>query len=87
MPVIIKNLTNRPVLLRLNSGSTLHIAPRQISGECADGDIQNNPMVEKLQQRLVISLEPIKAPKKKTESAEEKAESPRKKKASAKANQ
>ncbi len=78
----IKNLTNRPVLLRLNSGSTLHIAPRQMSGECTDGDVRNNHMIQKLLDRRVLSMLTVKSQKKKTESP--KTESLKKKTESAK---
>ncbi len=72
MSVKFENLTNRPVLLRLNSGSTLHIAPRQVSAECMDGDVQNNQMLQKLLGRRVLSRLPVKSKQKKKESAKEK---------------
>ncbi len=57
MPVKIENLTTRPVLLRLNSGQTLHLAPRTISAEVYDVEVENNPKVQKLQDRCVIDLQ------------------------------
>lgn len=63
-----KNCTNRPVLLRLNSGSTMHIAPNQVSGECTEGDVRNNPIIQKLLDRRVLSVHTVKSQKKQTES-------------------
>jgi hypothetical protein len=56
MPITIENLTNRPVLLRMNSGQTLHLSPRTTSGEIVDADVQNNAKVQKLEGRRVIAL-------------------------------
>ncbi len=68
MPVKINNLTNRPVSLRLKSGATLHIAPRQISGECMEGDVRNNHIIQKLLARHVLSMLTVKSQKKKIKS-------------------
>lgn len=57
MHVIIKNLTNRPVLLRLNSGQTLHLAPLKTSAEVMEVEVKDNPKVEKLEERHIISLQ------------------------------
>ncbi len=65
----IKNLTNRPVLLRLNSGATLHIAPHQISGDCMEVEVRNNQIIQKLLARQVLSIHTVKSQKKKTESS------------------
>lgn len=59
MPVTIENLTNRPVLLRLNSGQTLHLAPRTTSGEILDVEVKSNAKVQKLEGRRVITLHKI----------------------------
>lgn len=53
MPVKIENLTMKPVLLRLNSGKTLHISPRATI-EIMDVEVEKNAMVEKLCDRRVI---------------------------------
>lgn len=60
MPVTIENLTNRPVLLRLNSGETLHLAPRLTSGALADVEVEANAKVEKLLGQQVIAIHPVK---------------------------
>lgn len=56
MHVTIENLTNRPILLRCNSGETLHVAPRTISAEIPDVEVRNNPKVQKLLDLHVITL-------------------------------
>ena len=54
MPVKIENLTDRPVFLRLNSGKTLHLAPRATTKEILDVEGTNNDKVKKLHDRHVI---------------------------------
>lgn len=56
MHVKIKNLTNRPVLLRCNSGETLHIPPNTTLEKIPDIEIKNNPEVRKLKDRHVIAV-------------------------------
>jgi hypothetical protein len=51
----IENLTNRPVLLRCNSGEALHIAPRATSADIPDVEVKGNRTVEKLKDRHVIA--------------------------------
>ena len=59
MPVTIENLTMQLVLLRLNSGQTLHIAPRITSEEIMDVEVENNAKVQKLKERHVIAVHPV----------------------------
>jgi len=59
MSVKIENVTNRPVLLRLNSGKTLHLAPNTTSTEILEVDVNNNSKVHKLQDRKVIALHKV----------------------------
>ncbi len=56
MPVQISNLTQKLVLIRLNSGQTVHIGARQQS-EFADADVKDNPMVKKIAEKNIISVE------------------------------
>jgi hypothetical protein len=56
MPVEIKNLTQRPVLMRLNSGATLHLSPGMTSDAIVEEEIDRNEKVAKLQSRHVIAL-------------------------------
>jgi hypothetical protein len=59
MPYKIENLTMRPVLLPLISGQTLRLAPRETSSELKDVEVKNNPKVQKLQERCVITLHEV----------------------------
>ncbi|MCP4428740.1 MAG: hypothetical protein GY803_30005 [Chloroflexi bacterium] len=78
MPVKIENITSRPVLLRLNSGQTLHLAPRKTSEEIREVEVSNNAKVQKLQERHVIALR--KAPKPKKRAGRRAKSSPQKEK-------
>ena len=60
MSVFIENLTNRPVLLRLNSGQTLHLAPRATSRKISEIEVTKNLKVQKLQNRHIIALHKVK---------------------------
>lgn len=55
MQIKIKNLTKRPVLLRLNSGKTLHIAPESTSSEIWEQDVRGNKKMEKLKNLNIVS--------------------------------
>ena len=57
MSVKIRNLTNELVLVRCNSGVTLHIAPRAESEELMDVEVAQNPSVQKLLDRHVVALQ------------------------------
>ena len=59
MPVNIENLTSRPVLLRLNSGRTLHLAPGATSSEIRGVEVNKNDKVKKLRARRVIALHEV----------------------------
>jgi len=54
MPVKIENLTDRPVLLRLNSGKTLHLAPHETSPEVRDAEVKGNDKFNKLKDKLHV---------------------------------
>ena len=58
MSVKIENLTARPVLLRFNSGRTLHLGSRATSEEVLK--VELSIKVEKLQKRHVIALHDVK---------------------------
>lgn len=55
----IKNLTRRPVSLRLNSGMTLHLSPGTTSPKIDDVEVQSNAEMQKLQDRRIIELSEI----------------------------
>jgi hypothetical protein len=57
MSVRITNLTNRPVIFSLSSGTTLHLSPRATSSDLPDVEIKNNAKVEKLQRQFIISVD------------------------------
>ena len=54
--VTIENRARRPVSVRLNSGVVLHLPPGASSPELVDAEVQSNSEIQKLQDRLVISL-------------------------------
>ena len=56
MPVKITNLSNRPLVLTLSTGSTLHLAPRATSAELTDVEVKNNAKLDKLKDQFVISI-------------------------------
>jgi hypothetical protein len=55
----IKNLSNRTVSIRCNSGETRHIPPRAVSSEIPEVELNNNLTVEKLKSRCVIALQEV----------------------------
>jgi hypothetical protein len=59
----IQNLTDRQVILRLNSGKSLYIDPGSTSGQVLEIELKGNPMVRKLRDRRVIALYPVEAQK------------------------
>lgn len=59
----IDNLTNRLVILRLNSGRTLYIDSKSISGEIQEAELRNNRKFNKLRERRVIAVHPYKEEK------------------------
>ena len=60
MPVQIKNLTQRPVLIRLNSGQTAHIGPGK-EFVCDDVEVKGNPVVKQLEEQNIIYVPDIKS--------------------------
>lgn len=56
MLVEIQNLTLRPVLMRLNSGASLHLSPGMTSDAIAGEEVARNAKVEKLKARRVIAV-------------------------------
>lgn len=58
MPVKIQNKTDRPVLLRFNSGATLHLGPRGVTAEVVETDVSSR--IRKLEERHVVQLHPVK---------------------------
>jgi hypothetical protein len=54
MSITIKNLTNRPVLLRFNSGSNLYLGPNAIKTDVMEVEVKNNDSIKKLVDRSII---------------------------------
>ncbi|NLW36189.1 hypothetical protein [Syntrophorhabdus aromaticivorans] len=57
MLVCIRNLTQRPVIVRCNSGEALHLAPGIVSAAIPDAEVRDNPKIRKLISRCVIVLQ------------------------------
>lgn len=53
------NLTDRPVIVMLNSGRSLHLAPRAHSEPLHQVEVNNNAMITKLLQRRLILLQDV----------------------------
>lgn len=53
------NVSGGPVLLRLNSGVTLHLAPGEVSRELEGADVLGNARLEPLLQRRLLHLEEV----------------------------
>jgi hypothetical protein len=54
---VLKNLTDRPVLLVLSSGDALRLSPGQSSPVLAEVEVTNNPKVDKLVAQRVIAID------------------------------
>lgn len=57
-----QNLTDRQVILRLNSGETLFIEPGKPSGYIPVEETRNNTMVDKLLDRHIIAVHTVEEP-------------------------
>ncbi|HEV2708109.1 MAG TPA: hypothetical protein VGV59_19490 [Pyrinomonadaceae bacterium] len=55
MAYTITNLTRHLLVLPLNSGATLHLAPGETSGTVEDYELVNNAKVDKLMSQGMIS--------------------------------
>lgn len=56
----IENLTDKPIWLRLNSGQSVAIAPRALSGELPEHEIDGNAKLDKLVESHTIARHPAK---------------------------
>lgn len=65
----ITNKSSGVILVRLRSGGTLHLAAGEQSPELEDVDVQNNPRLESLLQRNLITVEDVTSPEKPSGSA------------------
>jgi len=55
MPVI-RNLSDRPVLIALNGGGSLRVSPGTVSEPVPEVDVQDNPTIDKLLQQRAIAV-------------------------------
>lgn len=82
MSITIQNLqTNKPVVLHLNSGGTLHLAPLQSSPELNQVEVKNNAMVQKLQEQQIIAVHQAQAKKSSSSGSKKRAAASKKKEA------
>ncbi|OKY74253.1 MAG: hypothetical protein BM485_14620 [Desulfobulbaceae bacterium DB1] len=56
MPVTIRNIMERPVMLRLNSGLTCYLAPGATSAEIIDTEVVHNEKLLRMAMRGIITL-------------------------------
>jgi hypothetical protein len=59
MSVRIRNLTQRPVIIRCNSGEALHLAPGIASDVIPDAEVRDNPKIRKLVNQYIIALQHV----------------------------
>ncbi len=58
MPVVIKNLTSRPLFVSLNSGTNLRLSAGEVAGPVPDVELKNNSKIDKLISQRAIAVEP-----------------------------
>ena len=56
MPIEIKNLTARPVSVRLNSGEALHLPAGESLSAVQEAEIEGNEKIKKLQELNLIAV-------------------------------
>ncbi len=59
MSVIIENLTEKPIWLRLNSGASLCVMPHTSAKDVADSEVRGNPKLRRLHDEKVIRTQPL----------------------------
>jgi hypothetical protein len=57
MSYVVRNLTNRPVLLTLTTGEALRLSPGETSAVLADVAVANNEKLNKLAAQRVIAID------------------------------
>lgn len=57
MPMVIKNLTARPLFVSLNSGMSLRLSSGEIAGPVPDVELKNNSKIDKLISQRAIAVE------------------------------
>ncbi len=69
MAKVLRNLTDRPVLLTLSSGETLRLSPRQEFDEVEDVDVSHSDKLDQLVAAGVITIDDVKGSKAKQQQA------------------
>jgi len=62
MAVTIRNKTNRPVMVRFNSGLTCYLNAGDTSAEIMDEEIAHNEKLSRLHNRGIIEVMDVKKP-------------------------
>jgi hypothetical protein len=57
MAAAIKNLTQRPIFVALNSGTELRLSPGETAADIPDVELKDNAKLQKLQQQHAIAVE------------------------------
>jgi hypothetical protein len=73
---IIRNLTLRPIIVPLNSGTNLRLSPGGVSGDIADVELKDNGKIDKLLQQRAVVVQSQTEATEVTEAAGEASESP-----------
>jgi hypothetical protein len=58
MPVQITNVSPSLVTVPLNSGESIHLAPKERSGTIDDVEVADNQWLEELQRRRLVAVHP-----------------------------
>jgi hypothetical protein len=58
MPVQITNLSRSLVTVPLNSGESIHLAPKERSGKIDDVEVADNAWLAELQRRHLVAVQP-----------------------------
>ena len=55
----VTNRSSAPVLLRLRSGPTLHLAPGEHSASLHSAEVMRNPRIESLRERRLVDVDEV----------------------------
>jgi hypothetical protein len=69
MPVQITNLSPSLVTVPLNSGDSIHLAPKERSWKIDEVEVADNPWLEELQRRHLVAVHPTGTGAERAESA------------------
>jgi hypothetical protein len=59
MPVQVANLSRSLVTLQLNTGESIHLAPKERSREIDELEIADNPWLDELQRRHLVAVRSV----------------------------